>query len=161
MSTSAISSLLAPTTTTTGASKTSGTNGMNLNAMDFVNMMVTQLQNQDPLQPTDSSQLLAQMSQIGQLQASTQLQQTLSTIMTQSQLTTAGSLIGKSVSGMDSQGNKLSGVVNSVSVTSSGITLNLDTNQQMLLNQVTQINGAPATTVTAGTPTTGTTTTGA
>lgn len=150
MSTSAVSAIGSSTSNTTSTLPSK----MNLQAMDFINMMVTQLQNQDPLQPTDSSQLLAQMSQIGQLQASTQLQQTLTTIMTQSQLTTAGSLIGKSVSGMDSQGNKLSGVVNSVSVTSNGITLNLDTNQQMLLSQVNQINGAPATTVTAGSTTT-------
>ena len=108
-------------------------------------MMVTQLQNQDPLQPTDSSQLLSQMSQIGQLQASTQLQQTLSTIMLQSQLTSAGSLIGKSVQGMDAQGNVLKGTVNSVSVQSDGVYLKLDTNQTLSLSRVTQINGAAAT----------------
>ena len=48
-----------------------------LSPTDFLNMMVTQLQNQDPLNPTSSSDLLAQMSQIGQLQASTTLQSSL------------------------------------------------------------------------------------
>src|SRR5262245_59397869 len=33
-----------------------------LKAEDFINMMVTQLQNQDPLEPAKNSELLAQMS---------------------------------------------------------------------------------------------------
>jgi flagellar basal-body rod modification protein FlgD len=127
---------------------------MNLNASDFISMMVTQLQNQDPLQPTDSSQLLSQMSQIGQLQSSTQLQTTLSSLMLQSQLTSAGGLIGKSVQGMDAKGNAIKGVVNSVSVKSDGIYLKLDTTQELSMSQVTQINSPAGATATAGTPST-------
>ena len=44
---------------------------MVLKAEDFIKMMVTQLQNQDPMEPAKNDELLAQMSQIGQLQSST------------------------------------------------------------------------------------------
>ena len=135
----------------------------NLSATDFINLMVTQLQNQDPLQPTDSSQLLSQMSQIGQLQASTSLQTTLSQIMMQNQLTSAGNLIGKHVTGMDAQGNTFKGVVNSVKMKSDGVYVELDTNQELSLSQVNTIDGNASTAAntgvaTAGTPAAGSTT---
>ena len=42
-----------------------------LKTEDFIKMMITQLQNQDPMEPAKNEELLAQMSQIGQLQSST------------------------------------------------------------------------------------------
>ena len=47
----------------------SSSSKMSLKTEDFIKMMITQLQNQDPMQPADNNQLLAQMSQIGQLQS--------------------------------------------------------------------------------------------
>jgi flagellar basal-body rod modification protein FlgD len=145
--------------TTSGGKKTGTTSTLpqkNLNATDFINLMVTQLQNQDPLQPTDSSQLLSQMSQIGQLQASTTLQTTLSQIMMQSQLTSAGNLIGKHVTGMDAQGNTIKGNVNSVKMKSDGVYVELDTNQELSLSQVNTIDGNASTAANTGVATAGT-----
>ena len=48
-----------------------------LKTADFIKMMVTQLQNQDPTDPVKNQDLLAQMSQIGQLQSSQDLQTSL------------------------------------------------------------------------------------
>ena len=67
----------------------------NLKSEDFIKMMITQLQNQDPLEPAKSDQLLAQMSQIGQLQASTTLTESLKTMVVQNQIGAASALIGK------------------------------------------------------------------
>jgi flagellar basal-body rod modification protein FlgD len=147
-----------PAKTSRGSSSSSTTSTLpqkNLNATDFINLMVTQLQNQDPLQPTDSSQLLSQMSQIGQLQASTSLQTTLSQIMMQSQLTSAGNLIGKHVTGMDAQGNTFKGVVNSVKMKSDGVYVELDTNQELSLSQVNAIDGNASTAANTGAATAG------
>ena len=72
-----------------------------LNTNDFINMMMTQLEHQDPLNPTTSDQLMAQMSQIGQLQSTSQLQTTLTGLATQTQIGAASSLIGKQVNGID------------------------------------------------------------
>ena len=81
-------------------------------------MMVTQLQNQDPTQPTSNQDLLAQMSQIGQLQSSDDLQTTMASVTMQSQVGSASNLIGKSVTGLDANNDPISGVVNSVAVSS-------------------------------------------
>ena len=74
-----------------------GGKGYNLKAEDFIKMMITQLQNQDPLQPTGSDQLLSQMSQIGQMQSASSLQTTLQGLAQQNQIGAASSLIGKTV----------------------------------------------------------------
>jgi flagellar basal-body rod modification protein FlgD len=117
-------------------------------------MMVTQLQNQDPMNPASNSELLAQMSQIGQLQSSTDLQSTLKSMLSQTQLTTGGALIGKSVKGTLSDGKTAAnGVVQSVNVASDGsVNLTLDSGSQMPLANVSEIE-APANTSVTGTAT--------
>ena len=116
-----------------------------LKADDFIKMMVTQLQNQDPTNPAKNEELLAQMSQIGQLQASTQLTESLKGMVLQNQIGSAGNLIGKTVQGMDDQNNSVTGVVNSVKVESDNVLLELDNGKQLQLGKVTSIAGAPAT----------------
>src|SRR5512147_3235633 len=39
---------------------------------DFLNLLVTQLKNQDPLKPVDNQEFVAQLAQFSQLQQSTQ-----------------------------------------------------------------------------------------
>jgi flagellar basal-body rod modification protein FlgD len=111
-----------------------------LNTDDFIKMMVTQLQNQDPLNPTQNQDLLAQMSQIGQLQSTTQLQTTIQSMALQSNLGAAGNMIGKTVQGLDANGNPIGGVVNSVQVQSGNVFLQLDSGQSMALAQITSIS---------------------
>ncbi len=132
---------------------------MNLKPSDFINMMVTQLQNQDPLQPTSSQDLLTQMSQIGQLQSSTDLQTSLQTLVLQDNVSAASNMIGKTVKGQDSQGNPMSGKVNSVHVANGQVSLELDSGQELSLSGVTDVTpaaaaaaGATATPTPIGTP---------
>jgi flagellar basal-body rod modification protein FlgD len=121
--------------------------GMQLNANDFIKMMITQLQNQDPTEPAKSDQLLAQMSQIGQLQSSTQLQSSLSGLVQQNQIASAGNLIGKSVEGMDDANNTVHGTVDSVNVQATQVVLHLHTGADLQMSRVTKItNGATPTT---------------
>jgi flagellar basal-body rod modification protein FlgD len=48
----------------------------------FLNLLVTQLKNQDPTQPQDSSEFVAQLSQFSSLEQLTNIQQTLQGIST-------------------------------------------------------------------------------
>ena len=48
----------------------------------FLSLLVTQLQHQDPLQPTDNSEFLAQLAQFSSLEQLTNIQQTLTGIAT-------------------------------------------------------------------------------
>ena len=105
-------------------------------------MMVTQLQNQDPTEPTKNEALLAQMSQIGQLQSSQDLQTSLKSLLLQNNLGAAGNMIGKSVEGLDNLGAKSTGTVTSVRVQSGNVVLELDSGKQMELAKLTQIAGS-------------------
>ena len=112
---------------------------MDLKTEDFIKMMITQLQNQDPLEPAKNQELLAQMSQIGQLQSSTALQESLQGMVLQNQIGSASSLIGKTVEGLDAADDPVTGLVNSVKVGSDGVSLELDNGKTLLLSRVTQI----------------------
>jgi len=119
-------------------------------------MMVTQLQQQDPTKPADNSQLLAQMSQIGQLQASNTLTDSLKGMVLQNQIGSAGNLIGKSVQGLDDTNATVTGMVNSVKVEGNDVFLELDNGNKLALSRVTSIAGTKAPGQTVGTnPVTG------
>jgi flagellar hook assembly protein FlgD len=92
----------------------SGTQASKKNAQlkteDFIKMMITQLQHQDPLEPAKNQELLAQMSQIGQLQSATSLQESLKGMAMQNQIGSASALIGKTVQGLDGQDDRRRGL---------------------------------------------------
>jgi flagellar basal-body rod modification protein FlgD len=112
---------------------------------DFIKMMLTQLQNQDPLEPAKNQEILAQMSQIGQLQTSTQLQDTLKGLALQNQLGSAGNLIGKLVQGIDENNDNIVGLVDSVRVENNQVFLELDSGQTLPMGNVIAIANAPPT----------------
>jgi flagellar basal-body rod modification protein FlgD len=149
--------ITAPITSGSPQGTQSKNKSFDLKAEDFIKMMVTQLQNQDPTKPADNGQLLAQMSQIGQLQSSTTLTDSIKGMVLQNQIGSAGNLIGKTVAGVDGQQNPVNGVVNSVKVQSDGVVLELDNGNKLPLSQVTDIAAATATSrgVTATPATTG------
>ena len=106
---------------TIGASK-SNTNSLSGGGMDdidmstFLNLMITELQNQDPLNPTDNAALLEQIGQIRSISSNDKLVSTLSSFSNTQELSTASSLIGKKISGLDLSGAEIEGQVSSVSV---------------------------------------------
>jgi flagellar basal-body rod modification protein FlgD len=88
-----------------------------LNSNDFLQLMITQLQQQDPLNPMDNNQLVQQISSIRELSATTKLTSTLDSVLTGQNIATASGLIGKTVDALDDTGNEVSGKVDRVSVT--------------------------------------------
>jgi flagellar basal-body rod modification protein FlgD len=124
-----------------GAGSTSTVKSKNkeLKSEDFIKMMITQLQNQDPLEPAKNDQMLAQMSQISQLQSSTNLNDSLKSMVMQNQIGSASSLIGKNVTGMAGDNETISGLVTSVKVESDAVKLELDNGQALELGRVTSI----------------------
>lgn len=128
--------------TSTGTSSTSASSTLNLNSSDFMNMMITQLENQDPLNPTNSDELMTQMSAIGQMQSSSTLDSTLSNLGTQTQIGSASSLMGKQVQGIDSNNNSVTGVVTAVQVASTGVSLELDSGDTVSLSNISSITSA-------------------
>lgn len=109
-STSLINSTGATTTSGTGTSKTSSTT----EASDrFLKLLVTQMQNQDPLNPMDNAQVTSQMAQIQQVTSLSTLDTSIKNLgaqLGQMQALQSISLVGRDVS---VPGNKMQ-VVNGV-----------------------------------------------
>ena len=76
-----------------------------LTSENFLKMMIVQLQNQDPLEPTGNEELLNQISQMRSLQSSIELSESLKSLSVQQKLGSAASLIGKTVSGTITSAN--------------------------------------------------------
>ena len=102
-----------------GSRSSTGTTGNDLREVDldeFLGMLITEMQNQDPLNPMDNSQLLTQISQIRQIGSTNQLTDTLTTLAIGQELTMASSLIGRKVKALDDSSKDIEGAVDRVSV---------------------------------------------
>jgi flagellar basal-body rod modification protein FlgD len=91
-------------------SQTTGGGFNNLSTADFMQMLIAELQNQDPTQPMTNQDLLSQLSTMSQLQSTQDLDSALQSTTNSQQLSTASSFIGKAVQGTDSNSNPVTGV---------------------------------------------------
>ena len=101
-------------TTPPGKERTNDLKDLDVN--QFLQLMITELTNQDPLNPMDNTQLVQQISTIREISATTKLSDTLSAVQTGQSLTTASSLIGKSVTALTDKGESVTGVVDRISI---------------------------------------------
>lgn len=109
-----------PTSTSIYSSGTGTTAAANqeYNSQLFLKLLVTQLANQDPSSPMDSSQMVQQTASLASMEQLTSLNSTTtSTNQTQMQAT-ATAMLGKSVTWTDSDGAAQSGTVSSISFSS-------------------------------------------
>jgi flagellar basal-body rod modification protein FlgD len=90
------------------------------NSQLFLKLLVTQLANQDPSSPMDSSQMVSQTAQLASMEQMTALNAT-STSTNQSQMqSTATAMLGRNVTWTDSSGLAKSGTVSSITFSSTG-----------------------------------------
>ncbi len=118
------SGLSTPTTSTSGSA---GAGGTGLSPQDFLDLLAAQLEYQDPLNPTSSSQLMSQTTSLESLQEMTSLTSDVSTLLASSEANQATSLIGKTVIGVGSGGATIEGVVTGVQYKASGPILSIGT----------------------------------
>jgi flagellar basal-body rod modification protein FlgD len=146
----------ATTGTSSGSSSAStssavaGTNGLqDLDINQFLKLMVSELMNQDPLNPMDNTQLVQQIGELRSIAASDQLTTSLQSLQTQQSLTTAASLIGKQVSALDSKNNNVSGTISAVTVQVDQTNNNKRSYQVKIgdqtvdLNNIREVDGSP------------------
>ena len=108
----------------------------------FLKLMVAQLKNQDPMNPTDSTQFLSQNAQFTALEKMQQVADETQQMLSLQMAFGASSLIGRTVTYPDSSGTNQSGVVSSVRFDSTGPVLSIG-GQDVPLTSVTSVsNGA-------------------
>jgi flagellar basal-body rod modification protein FlgD len=108
----------------------------------FMNLLIAQLKNQDPLNPVDNSQLMAQLAQFSQLQETQQMAQSLNKFIAQQNTANATNLVtllGKHVTTNGSTFALTSGTPTPISYT---LAANASTTTVQILNA----SGVPVTT---------------
>ena len=135
--------------TTTGATN-SASNAAAKDAFDsldtstFIKMLVAELQNQDPMNPMDNQQILQEVSQIDQIQASQKLTNTLDSVLLGQSLSTASGLLNRTITGLDANNQNVTGVVDRVTIEDGNPILHIG-DQQIQLKNVTEIDPTAST----------------
>jgi flagellar basal-body rod modification protein FlgD len=123
--------------TSNSSSASALSSALNITPADFLQLITTQLQDQNPLQPTDPTQFLGQLEQMSEVSSMQSMQSSmtdLSTTMASSQMANGAAMIGQTVltptptAQLDSSGGSITGAVSpasgaksvTVTVTNSG-----------------------------------------
>ena len=140
---SAVPSSIRTTSQDAQAKITANTGQGAMGQKDFLTLFTTQLKNQDPLDPVKNEAFVAQLAQFSQLEATTNMSQSLSTFvdsMSSSQMMSGANLIGKKVSVQDgpaqlTAGQPVQGIV-SLPNGAEGITMNVYNSKGILVNTI-------------------------
>jgi flagellar basal-body rod modification protein FlgD len=105
--------------TTNTTESTSDTKTATLNYDSFLKLLVAQMKNQDPTDPVDATEQMSQLASFSNVEQAIKTNSHLESLIQQTTLTQATSLIGKTVTSAD---GKTTGVVASVDINSDGLT---------------------------------------
>lgn len=96
-----------------------------LGGTQFLQLLVAQIKNQNPLSPVSSSQFMSQTAELSTLEQITTLSQETKSILATEGFSAGLSAVGKTVSGTDTSGQVVTGKVSSVSLGTSGPVLHV------------------------------------
>jgi flagellar basal-body rod modification protein FlgD len=115
-----------PESTSTGSTSatTTPTNpSSSLGESDFLQLLVAQLQYQDPMDPTDDQSFIQEQAQFSTVEGITNMESTLTGMGTAQQMSAAVNLIGANVQYTASDGSTQSGTVSSAANTGGAVTV--------------------------------------
>jgi|HubBroStandDraft_4_1064222.scaffolds.fasta_scaffold278135_2 flagellar basal-body rod modification protein FlgD len=105
-------SMPASATSAAGSAATTGASNDMLTQSDFLQLMVTQMQNQDPTSPADPSAFLGQLAQMSEVSSLDNMQSSLATLsssLLSSQAVSGAGLVGHDVLASGTSGNLTAG----------------------------------------------------
>jgi flagellar basal-body rod modification protein FlgD len=97
----------------------------NMDLQQFITLLITEMQNQDPTNPMDNSQILQQISQIKSIASNDKLSTTLTSMQLQQNMLSANILMNQNITGLNDQGTKVEGKVDKVSIDKDSVTLHI------------------------------------
>jgi flagellar basal-body rod modification protein FlgD len=137
-----MSTSIPPTGSSTGSGTSDATiqnpNGV-LGKDDFLKLLVTQLQNQDPMNPMDEKDFMGQMAQFSTLEQITNLVSATDATGFSGQVSQSVALIGHDVTWADANGNTGTGQVQTVTIDGQDILLNVG-GQQISPSDIVQVS---------------------
>ena len=118
------------------AASVSSVVGGAMGEQQFLQLLVAQLKNQDPLSPMDNSQFVSQLAQFSALQQEQSNGETQKSLLSSNQHLLAETLVGRNV-GFTLNGHAVTDEVLGASVTSDGVQLLLQSGASIPLSSVT------------------------
>jgi flagellar basal-body rod modification protein FlgD len=103
--------------------------GGTLGKDDFLKLFVTQLQHQDPMNPSDNSEFMAQMAQFSTLEQITNLSNATSQMVFANQVSQSVGLIGRTVTYDKADGTSATGVATAVNIDNGSILVTVGADQ--------------------------------
>jgi flagellar basal-body rod modification protein FlgD len=134
---SAVTSSMTKAATTTKSTTAAAAEQASLDYDAFLQLMIAQLKNQDPTNPMDSAEYMAQLATFTQVEQSIMMNSKLDSLLTASSLEQANTLIGRTVTSAD---GKTSGEVTSVKITSEGPLASLKGGGTLLIGEGVSIS---------------------
>lgn len=115
-----------------------------LGSEQFMGIILKELSNQDPLQPSETKDLLEQLSTIRSIQSNADLIGKLDSLVGDNQWAAAGTLIGRDVSGLNDAGTRVTARVVGVARGSDGPVLSLEGGHRLRMSRIDQmVEAAP------------------
>jgi len=108
----------------------------------FLQLLLAQLKNQDPLKPMDNTEFISQMAQLNSLNELMALNKTMRSLITSQMVTQGSALIGKTVRANLDTGESVQGVVSGMSISNNKVTLTVD-GQQVPMDAVREVTDTP------------------
>lgn len=130
-----IASPLAVAPASTGTDYTVSTPGQEIDQEDFLSLLITELSNQDPMDPMADRDFISQVAQLNTLSETIELNDNLQTM----QMLQATSLVGHDVEAIGPQGDHVDGTVTGVYFIDNHPWLVLDDNVAVDLDYVVSI----------------------
>ena len=101
-----------------------------LNYNQFLQLLMTEMKNQDPTQPMDPTQQLSQLASFSAVEQQVQTNSTLTSLLNTTAISQAESAVGRTVTSAD---GTASGTISSVTINASGSTATLTNGQTLTL----------------------------
>ncbi len=106
---------------------------------DFMSMILSELTNQDPMEPNDTEALLNQISTLRNIESDEKMLDSLEGMVDSNEFASAANLIGTLISGISETNQRVADVVLSVSNTDEGPVLNLFDGSRVAFENVDEI----------------------
>jgi len=118
-----------------------GNNGLGQDA--FFKLLITQLQNQDPLNPMEDRQFISQMAEFSSLKKTEKLYSLLENKLSSNQVIDNSNLIGKEITA-NIEGIELKGIVDAVKSSNDKVLAVLENGSEIEINKINQVKNVEA-----------------
>lgn len=125
------------TQTSSGSEATTAEKSATLNYESFLKLLVAQMKNQDPTEPMDSAQQMAQLATFSQVEQTIKTNKNFESLLQRTSLQEANSVIGRTVTSED---GKITGVVKEVTLYNDGIVATLDSGEKLVVGPGVKIS---------------------